>query len=377
MTDLSLYLHIPFCRRRCGYCSFVTFAGLEPAVEPYTRALAEELRLTRRTGTAVKSIYFGGGTPSLLPAAAVSRLLGNISELYSIDPDAEITLEANPGTIDGEYLAEIRAAGVNRLSVGIQSLTDGDLAFLGRLHNVAEARRLIQLSRAAGFDNLSADFIYGLPGRRLPDWDRILNAIVELGVEHLSLYGLTLEPETPLGTAAGRGEFTPATSDEAASEYELASEKLAAAGYRQYEISNWARLGRESRHNTVYWLGGDYLGAGVGAHSFISGQRIANTSDFGQYMTALGEGYLPPRETEAIDPSTALAEAIILGLRLTEGVSINDIKRRFSIDLCDRFTTQIAELTAYGLVETLAGRLRLTPKGRLLGNEVFIRFLPS
>jgi oxygen-independent coproporphyrinogen-3 oxidase len=377
MADLSLYLHVPFCHRKCGYCSFSSYAGREKEIPAYVDAVAAEIRLTRRAGARVKTVYFGGGTPSLLGAADISKLLDVIHECYEVDADAEITMEANPGTVDEAHLTSLRASGVNRLSLGVQSLSDAELAFLGRCHSVTEARQSIEQARAAGFDNLSLDFIYGLPHRSLDDWEMILDGIVEFGADHLSLYGLTLEDDTPLGAAVARGEMLPPDTDAAASEYELASGKIGAAGYRQYEISNWARPGYESRHNLVYWRRGEYLGLGAAAHSFIDGQRIANTGNLDDYLAALASGKLPQRETETIDEMTALTETVILGLRLKAGVSLDDIGRVFSIDLHSRYAAEIAELSALGLVETSGGRLRLTLRGRLLGNEVFIRFLSS
>ncbi len=377
MTDLSLYLHIPFCRRKCGYCSFVSYAGREGDITAYVDAIAAEIILAMHTEAKVKTIYFGGGTPSLLAPAQVARLLDVIHEWYDADASVEITLEANPGTVDAKYLRSLKASGANRLSLGIQSLDDRDLAFLGRCHTAAEARQSIAQARAAGFDNLSLDFIYGLPGRRLSEWGVMLDDVVALGADHLSLYGLTLEADTPIGAAVTRGEFPAPDADAAASEYELASEKLEAAGYRQYEISNWARPGFESRHNSVYWKRGEYLGLGVAAHSFIDGQRKANASNLDDYLACLASGRLPRQEIEIIDEATALSEAMILGLRLSEGVSLDDTGRHFSIDLQGRFAAEIAELWALGLLEMSGDRLRLTPKGRLLGNEVFIRFLPS
>ncbi len=377
MPDLSLYLHFPLCRRKCSYCSFVSYAGQEQYIPIYVDALCYEIRLTRRPGAEVRTIYFGGGTPSLTPTPDIEKILAVIKECYRVDPSAEITFEANPGTIDDGYLKSLRASGVNRLSLGLQSLDDGDLAFFGRLHSVATAIRSVEQARTAGFDNLSLDFIYGLPGRRLSDWAAMLDGIIKLGADHLSLYGLTMEQGTPLGDAAARGEFVPAGEDEVAAEYELASRKLEAAGYRHYEISSWARPGFESRHNTLYWKRGEYLGLGAAAHSFIDGSRLSNTANLGEYLEALISGNRPPQETEVIDEAMALAEAIFLGLRLDEGISPDDIGRQFSIDLHSRFAAEIAELTGLGLIEASSDLLRLTLKGRLLGNEVFLRFLPS
>jgi oxygen-independent coproporphyrinogen-3 oxidase len=376
MTELGLYLHIPFCRRRCHYCSFVSFAGREADINAYTGALAQEIRLRVRPNSELRSIYFGGGTASLLKPAEVSSILTTIRQFYPFQKGAEISLEANPGTVDAAYLKAIREAGVNRLSLGVQSLDGEELKLLGRLHSAEEARTAIAKAREAGFGNLSLDFIYGLPGRELSSWRGMLNEIIKLGAEHLSLYALTLEEETTMGRAVARGEFPAPDPDQAASEYELAEEFLENSGYMQYEISNWARPGRESRHNLTYWQGIPYMGVGAAAHSFLDGKRTANTESLDDYLEALAKGRLPAGTSEVIDSKTGLAEAVILGLRLNEGINMNDIERRFKVNLGSLFGTEIVELTELGLLQQIGGRLRLTARGRLLGNEVFLRFLP-
>jgi oxygen-independent coproporphyrinogen III oxidase len=377
VSELSIYIHIPFCRSRCGYCSFTSYSGRERDISAYVEALTKEIVLTRRSDVTVRTIYFGGGTPSTLALSHVEAILESIYQHYTVDPDAEITFEANLGTIDLNYLHSLRSLGINRLSLGVQSLDDKELAFLGRCHSTSQARQAIDDARSAGFNNLSLDFIYGLPGRIISNWESMLNQIIDFGAEHLSLYGLTLEPDTPLGMAVVRDEHSAPDPDQAATEYESASAKLAAAGYRHYEISNWARPGFESRHNTVYWKRGEYLGVGVAAHSFTGGERIANTRDLDEYLVSLTSARLPRSEIEVIGRDMALSEAIFLGLRLEQGISLDDIGRQFSIDLRNRFAAEIAELFGLGLVELSADRLRLTPRGCLLGNEVFIRFLPS
>ncbi|PVV84822.1 radical SAM family heme chaperone HemW [Dehalogenimonas alkenigignens] len=376
-SELSLYFHIPFCRRKCSYCSFISYAGREGQVVDYVEALIIELRLTRRPGAVVRTIYFGGGTPSLLSAGDVGRILDAVRQYYHVDSRVEITLEANPGTVDEDYLRRLRQVGVNRLSLGVQSLDDGELIFLGRLHTAVDAKRTVEKARAAGFTNLSLDFIYGLPSRCLTDWDSMLDGIIALGADHLSLYGLTLEPGTKLGEAAARGELPAVDPDRAASEYELASARLSAAGYQNYEISNWSKVGFESRHNLVYWRRGEYRGLGVAAHSLIDERRIANTDSLDGYVGALASGNLPPHEIEIIGQAGALSESVILGLRLADGISLDDIGRQYKIDLDSRYAAVIGELSGFGLVEVSGGRLQLTPRGRLLGNEVFIRFLPD
>jgi oxygen-independent coproporphyrinogen-3 oxidase len=278
--------------------------------------------------------------------------------------------------VDGAYLKAIKDAGVNRLSLGVQSMDEEELKLLGRLHSVAEAKAAVAQAREAGFDNLSLDFIYGIHGRELSAWGGMLDEIIKLGAEHLSLYALTLEEETPMGRAVARGEMAAPDPDQAANEYELAEELLEISGYMQYEISNWARPGHESRHNLAYWQGVPYLGVGVAAHSFLDGKRVANTESLDDYLVALGKGRLPAGTSEVIDCKTGLSEAIIVGLRLNEGISVNDIEERFKVNLGSLFGPEIVELEELGLLQEAGGRLRLTARGRLLGNEVFLRFLP-
>ncbi len=375
VTALSIYVHVPFCRRRCAYCSFVSYAKRETDIPDYARALIEETKLRRIEDSEVKTIYFGDGTPSLLPVEILSRILLTIDEYYKPDDRAEITLEANPGTVSLEYLKAIRSLGINRLSLGVQSLDAAELKLLGRIHTASEARASIREAKEAGFTNLSLDFIYGIPSRSLDTWRKMLGEIVSLGARHLSLYGLTLEEGTPLHERVKNGEIQSPDPDAAASEYELAEEMLERAGYQQYEISNRAKPGFESRHNLAYWKRTPYLGLGVAAHSFLDHKRIANTSDLDEYLSCLANGRLPPQTAEVISEATALSEAIILGLRLNQGVSADDIKAHFSIDLYSRFANEIAELVSLGLLECLEDRIKLTPRGRLLGNEVFMRFL--
>jgi len=372
---LSIYIHIPFCHKRCAYCSFVSYAGREADIPAYARALIEESKLRRVEGAEVKTIYFGGGTPSLLPVEILGLILLAIDEYYKLDDRAEITLEANPGTVSQNYLKAIRSLGINRLSLGVQSLDDAELRLLGRIHTASEARESISQAKDAGFTNLSLDFIYGIPGRSLEKWQGMLSEMVTLGAQHISLYGLTLEEGTPLHQRVKNGELLPPDPDAAACEYEMAEEVLEAAGYKQYEISNWAKPGFESRHNLAYWRRAPYLGLGVAAHSFLDNKRIANTSDLDEYLSCLAEGKLAPQTVEVISEATALSEAIILGLRLNEGVSADDIKAHFSIDLYSHFESAIAELVSLGLLEQHEDRIKLTPRGRLLGNEVFMRFL--
>jgi oxygen-independent coproporphyrinogen-3 oxidase len=372
---LALYIHIPFCRQKCRYCSFVSYTGREDIIPSYIEAVKREFQL-RLKGGLIQSIYLGGGTPSLLSPAQIKELLDSIASMAEIGMNAEITMEANPGTVDLQYLSTIKEHGINRLSLGVQSFNDDELALLGRIHNADEAIRSIEMARQAGFDNLNIDLIYGLPGQSLQKWRRNLERIIRVSPEHISLYSLTLEEETPLAKDIERGKISPSDPDTAADQYEAAGDLLASAGYAHYEISNWAKYGCQCKHNLVYWQCCRYLGVGVAAHSYLDDHRLANAEDLDEYINKLNMGSLAVEMEEEIDSRLQLSEHIILALRLSGGVSSQDIKNRFGIEITEMFKNQLAELEQLGLVELTADALRLTDRGRLLGNEVFQRFLP-
>ena len=375
--DIALYIHFPFCRRRCSYCSFVSYQGRESDIPEYVKALKKELVL-RAAGQRVSSIYFGGGTPSLLSPEQIHELLSVIPSHFTVDEASEVTLEANPGTVDEPYLADIMKLGINRLSLGVQSLDDGELALLDRIHTASEAGDAVRLARNAGFTNLSLDLIYGLPGQTLSSWHRTLDELIGLSPEHISLYPLTLETDAPMRLAIQRAEVPPIDPDLTADQYELAQDTLAAHGYHHYEISNWAKGGYECRHNLVYWHNLPYLGIGIAAHSYIHGHRLANTTDLDSYLNAFSSNLPPAWELdEEIGPELQLSETVILGLRLSEGVCLEGIRSRFGIDLLKHYSQQVDETAALGLLEYSGQRIRLTRRGRLLGNEVFWRFLPG
>jgi len=370
-------VHVPFCRRKCLYCSFVSYDNREADIPLYLSALKKEL-LGRAGGERVRSIYFGGGTPSLLPTEQLGDLLSVISKLFIMDEAAEISIEANPGTIDEAYLTAIKKLGVNRLSLGVQSLNDRELAMLGRIHTAAEARDAVRFARGSGFDNLSLDLIYGLPGQTLTDWQYSLNDALAMGPEHLSLYSLTLEADTPMWKAVKEGSLQEIDPDLGADQYELAEDLLAAHGYSHYEISNWARPGRECRHNITYWRNLPYLGVGAAAHSCIDGHRLANNKSLDKYIADFSGKTSPlPEMDEEINPELELAETVILGLRLGEGIDADYLQNRFGLDILAHYRRQVEEMSIAGLLERTDGYIRLTRRGRLLSNEVFWRFLPE
>lgn len=389
---LALYLHIPFCAVRCAYCDFNTYAGLERLFGPYTAALAEEIRRAgaARGRPAARTLFIGGGTPTVLPPDLLAGAVAACRDAFDVAPDAEITSEANPGTVDGAHFAALRAIGVNRLSMGVQSFDDAELRWLGRLHSADEAEAAFHAARTAGFNNINLDFMFGLPGQTSDTWTRTLERALRLAPEHLSLYSLTVEHGTPLFDRVRRGLSAEPDDDLAADLYAQAGEMLAAGGYEQYEISNWAlRRGQASgvrrqlpassfqcHHNLVYWRHEPYLGFGAGAHSFAEERRWWNVKPTPEYIRRIEAGASPERDGEMIDRRTAMGETMMLGLRLVqEGVTDARFRARFDVGLDDAFGAEIAGLAARGLLERLPDRVRLTPGGRLLGNQVFAEFL--
>lgn len=397
MQPYSVYLHIPFCRHRCGYCDFNTYAGLESLIPAYVNALCTEIEgIPVRAGgrLPVHTLFFGGGTPSLLPALNLSQIIQALANSFSLDPEVEITLEANPGTLSLRYLQDIHRMGINRLSLGVQSANPFELQLLEREHDYLDVIQAVTWARQAGFDNLNLDLIFGLPAQRLESWQHTLDLALGLLPEHFSLYALTLEHGTPLEHWAARGLVVEPDPDLAADMYEWASERLAQAGYKQYEISNWAmhRTGEllSCRHNLQYWRGLPYLGLGAGAHGYAESRRTVNVLAPGAYIQRMqdkGSGTdgidfprTPATQTiSLIDRQTEIGEFMMMGLRLVdEGVSNSVFQKRFDRSLDDLFHPQIERLQKLGLLEWTGAQsdvLRLTQRGRLLGNQVFVEFI--
>jgi oxygen-independent coproporphyrinogen-3 oxidase len=378
MREAALYVHIPFCVAKCKYCSFNSYAGLDHLHEAYLEALENEVSLStqERGQFEVPSVYIGGGTPTVLGPELLSRVVQACKDHFLLHAEAEITVEANPGTVDATDLSRIRKIGVNRLSLGVQSFNDGLLALLGRVHDADDAESAYRLARQTGFDNVNLDLIYGLPGQSLEQWEADLCKATALSPEHLSLYCLTLDEETALARSISEGNVPVPDADLAAEMYEMAEVEMARAGYVHYEISNWAATGHECRHNLVYWHNHPYLGFGAGAHSFDGAFRFYNVlspQEYVQRMARVGEAI---GGCEEINRATQMSETMILGLRLLEGVSYTDFQVRFSVTPEQVFADQIKELTDLDLLELNRGAVRLTDRGHLLGNEVFERFLP-
>jgi oxygen-independent coproporphyrinogen III oxidase len=374
----SVYIHIPFCLRKCPYCDFLSLPLAEhrPCRAAYPGLLQAELALWQENESVgrldfsrLRTIYFGGGTPSLLQPEEIAALL----QLFP--PAAEITLEANPETLDRGKLAAFRLAGINRLSLGVQSFEPRLLTAMGRGHSPEDAARAVREARQEGFDNISIDLIYGLPEQSLADWRQDLQQALALDTQHISLYGLTLEPDTPWGEQAEAGELPLPDDDAQADMLELACDNLAEAGFIHYEISNFARPGFESRHNLAYWQRDNYLGLGASAASCLFDHRVYNQKNLTAYRRLVEVGRLPLLDEEWLSIEQVLSEAIFLGLRLLEGIDFSAFYGRYGVDPRRRYRREIGHMQENGLLQVDEQGMRLTRRGLLLGNEVFRAFV--
>jgi oxygen-independent coproporphyrinogen-3 oxidase len=381
---LGLYIHVPFCAAICNYCNFNR--GLFDAAlkARYVEALIAEIAEAGRSGRSGRSggsgaeadtIFFGGGTPSLLEAAEIQRIIDACRESFHVAQDPEVTLEANPETVTEERLAAYRAAGVNRLSFGVQSFRDDELRRLSRLHGAGRARAAYAEARRAGFDNLSLDLMMWLPAQRLEDWLESVDVAMTLGPEHLSLYLLEVYANAPLKDEMARSQSSQAPDEDAADMYLGAMERLDEAGYRQYEISNVARPGRESRHNLKYWSDGEWLGFGCGAHSTRDGVRWKNLSATDAYVDRIERGQSVAVDRRPLSPDERLGDALFTGLRLTAGVNLDAVGMRYGVDVWQRYGADLEPFIENGCLRRDGERLWLTRRGMLLANEVMAVFV--
>lgn len=354
-----LYVHVPFCLRKCIYCDFASVPIDHSFAKSYVEALKKEIRL-RGKGDVLDGIYIGGGTPTVLPETLLQDLLATIGESFGTNAPAEITVEANPDTVDGERLDLLLESGVNRLSIGVQSLNDIELNVLGRTHSAKRAIDAVADAQSAGFKNISIDLIYGIPGQKLKRWSETLNKAVELGVKHISAYELTVEKGTPLSFAIDKGQLQMPEDDLVADMFFYTIEALSGAGYAHYEISNYAVPGFECRHNLNYWRRGEYTGLGAGAHSFEDGVRFKNTPDIQRYIESVESGLSPAMGHEEADHR----ETLFLGLRMAEGIRLED-----------EIGPRVKEFISGGLMELNGDRLRLTRRGLALYNQVVVRLI--
>ncbi len=377
----GVYLHIPFCKSRCSYCDFATDVyRSSDAVERYVAALCSEVDRFEtenppseiRNPKSVDTIYFGGGTPSLLSPLQVQNILRAVYEKFDVTDDVEITMEMNPATVTAGTLAGYKSLGVNRASFGVQTFDDRALKLLARGHDAKDARSTFALLREAGFTNISFDLIAGLPGQTLEDWQKNVREAVAMMPEHLSLYLLEIHEATPLAEQIRSGRQPKPDDELAAAMYEFMVEELTAAGYRQYEISNFSKPGFESRHNSKYWRLDPVYAFGVSAHSFDGRERYANDRDTARYVEMIQNAATAEVMREEIDVASEYA---FLGLRLAEGIDLDDYTRRFGIDLEQKYRSELYQAKANGLVEFRARHLVLTDRGKVFSNEVFSIFV--
>ncbi|RJQ46315.1 MAG: radical SAM family heme chaperone HemW [Nitrospiraceae bacterium] len=389
----ALYVHIPFCMKRCVYCDFVSGIYDPEKADAYIKALKKEISSIPEK-TPLSTLFIGGGTPTALSAPALTDLIDHIFSHFSFTPDFEATIEANPGTVDREKLQAIYAAGMNRISIGIQSFHDDELLFLGRLHTAKEAEQAVHLARDAGFNNIGVDLIYAIPGQNIVSWRDTIEKALKLKPKHISAYELTIEEGTLLHkfidassppppskswfsrlTGFFRNRITKPPEGLIVEMYNQTIDYLKDEGYVHYEISNFAKPGFICKHNLNYWDRGPYYGAGLGAHSFMNSMRSHNTESLEEYLKIISEGQRPVIKTEHITEDKSIAEAIFLGMRKTEGIDIPSFTVHYGKDICTLYEKQIKDMQDAGLLEKGNNALRLTRKGILLSNEVFARFI--
>jgi oxygen-independent coproporphyrinogen III oxidase len=378
----GLYLHIPFCLRKCLYCDFNSAAVSGADLEHYVALLLKEMELREATlpePATAPTLYFGGGTPSLLGPELVGRLIDAATLRFGLEPEAEVTLEGNPGTLTPERLAGYRAAGVNRISLGIQSFEDRLLQRLGRVHSAKEAVAAFEAARRAGFDNISIDLMHSLPEQSPAQWREALQRGSALEPEHISAYALSVEPGTPFAAFDEAGELPLPAEEDAAQMFEATTELLTDAGYRHYEISNYARPGRASRHNGAYWSRESYLGFGAGAHSLLStdhlGRRWSNPCEIGGYAASVSEGILPERDVDELSLEDAVSECFFLGLRALDGLDLSRLQSIYGPEPLERHLVEVERLLRSGALIREGELVRLAPGAVILANTVFSRFI--
>jgi oxygen-independent coproporphyrinogen-3 oxidase len=379
-TALGLYVHVPFCSSICGYCNFNRGLIDDAQRARYVVALEAEIRRAAVRSTPVArlqadTIFFGGGTPSLLEPDEIARLIDACRAAFDLSAGPEITLETNPETSTRERMERFRAAGVNRISFGVQSFRDEELERLGRVHTADRARAAVREARAAGFDNISLDLMLWLPQQAVAEWQESVEALIALGVEHASMYMLELYPNAPLKEEMARAGWSLAPDEDAAAMYLWALERLDAAGYRQYEISNVAKPGRESRHNLKYWTDGEWLGFGCGAHSTRAGVRWKNVAGTEEYIERITQGARATVDERVLSPEEALGDALFTGLRLTQGIDAAGIGRRYGVDVIERYGREIQPFVREGWMVIEGTRWRLTRDGMLVANEIMSVFV--
>ena len=374
MKQIGLYLHLPFCMQKCRYCDFSSWAGREDLKTPYINALMSELETYRGENIAVNTIFLGGGTPTLFDGETLVQLLDKCREIFDISRDAEISIECNPGTADRKKLEILFKGGFNRLSIGLQAWQEHHLKQLGRIHNSRQFRETVDWAKEAGFINISADVIFGLPGQTWEEWKETLEKAVSTGINHLSAYSLIIEEGTVFYEWMKQGKISQMDDERERSLYHRGVALLESLGFMQYEISNFAKPGWECRHNLNYWRNGEYLGCGCSAHSFFRSVRRANAAGIEQYIERIQSGKPAVDYSEEIDMETEVVETLMLGFRLNEGINKKAFQNRFGFSLHERYGDPIMELKNQGLLTEDEEAVRPTPLGFDFQNRIAVAF---
>lgn len=379
----GIYIHVPFCVRKCHYCDFTSWpaAAGDARIDAFVDGVCREVEIAARVHASpgpveAPTLFLGGGTPSLLSPGQLGRILGDVRAHFGVAADAEVTLESNPGTLDAGKARAFRDLGVNRVSVGVQSFHDSELQALGRIHTAEQGAEAIRVLREAGFDNVSLDLMFAIPGQTPVSWRETLGRAIELCPEHIAAYSLIVEPDTPFEAWERQGKLFRVGEDAEAEMYEAAIADLAAAGYEHYEVSSFALRGRRSRHNQVYWRNEPYLGFGPAATSYVGGVRATNTRSLPAYLERVGRGELPVETSETPAGALAMGETMMLGLRMLEGVESRLFTERFGVAPEEVYAGPIRRLTTDGLLRVADGRIALTHRGLLLASDVMAAFLP-
>lgn len=375
-AGVGLYVHFPFCKSKCSYCDFNSYSGKEHLFDRYLEALKREMFFYREHVQIVNTIYFGGGTPSILGARYLVEVLDAIRRRFYVDNKVEITVEVNPGTVSRAFFSQLRAAGVNRLSIGLQSFSDDILHKLGRIHTVNEFHQAYADARESGFENVNVDLIFALPWQTLESWRQDLSRVIECAPEHISLYGLTIEPHTPLAEDIRARKIQRISEEAEALMYEEAIRNLKIAGFEHYEISNFARPGKRCRHNQLYWRNQEYVGIGAGATSYLGKTRFTNANKVEDYIEkVLTMNTFAVQERETLTTEHRVGETIMLQLRLLEGFDKSELQKKCKADIDALFGPTISVLVREGLVLDKGGRICLTERGLMVANQVFQRFV--
>lgn len=377
---LGLYIHIPFCQQKCFYCDFPSHANLAHLYRPYITALCQEISGIGGVlsgDTIIDTIFIGGGTPTLLPGDCLEELLKQIQCSFAIDKQVEFSIEANPGTVDGEKLSLLRAGGVNRISFGVQAFADPLLASIGRIHSAAQASEGVTMAKQVGFTNINVDLMYGLPGQTRTQLRESILQAVQLGVTHISAYGLKVEEGTPFFALQAKDALVLPEEEEEEGMYELTTQLLPEQGFNRYEISNYGKAGYECRHNLKYWQYAPYIGLGAAAHSFWQGERVANTADVATYIQRVTSGQSPVETREIPEKGIGMAEYVFLALRTTQGLFVTNFNQYFNVDFFHYYGQVVSSLAKKELLVVTSERIYLTKIGMKYGNVVFRAFLPD